>query len=72
MTHPPETLFGYTETLCTYQSYQFSDYSRYDVMDGTQQARAKYRDEQLPEDLMSAYEIGKRLVEKAKKSQLEA
>lgn len=61
-----ETLFGYTETLCTYQSYQFSDYSRYDVMDGTQQARAKYRDEQLPIDLENAYQLGKRLTEMAK------
>ena len=61
-----ETLFGYTETLCTYQSYQFNDYSRYDVMDGTQQARAKYRDEQLPIDLENAYQLGKRLTETAR------
>ena len=61
-----EMLFGYTETLCTYQSYQFSDYSRYDVMEGTQQARAKYREEQLPKDLEVAYKLGQRLVELAK------
>lgn len=58
-------LFGYAETLCSYSSYQFSDYSRYDVMEGTQERRAKYRDEQLPKDLQAAYALGKRLVEKA-------
>lgn len=60
-----KSLFGYTETLCTYQSYQFNDYSKYDIMEGAQQARAKYRDEQLPKDLQSAYELGMRLVSKA-------
>lgn len=60
-----ESLFGYTETLCTYKSYQFSDYSRYDIMEGTQEIRAKYRDEQFPKDLDDAYELGKRLVVKA-------
>ena len=64
-----ESLFGYTETLCSYSSYQFSDYSKYDVMEGTQEYRAKYREEQLPKDLGAAYELGKRLVEKAKEAQ---
>lgn len=64
-----ESLFGYTETLCSYSSYQFTDYSKYDVMEGTQERRAKYRDEQLPKDLEAAYELGKRLVEKAKEAQ---
>lgn len=58
-------LFGYTETLCTYNSYQFSDYSRYDILEGTEARRAKYRDEQFPKDLEAAYELGKRLVQKA-------
>ena len=63
-----EKLFGYTETLCSYSAYQFTDYSRYDVMPGTQEHRAKYRDEQLPKDLQNAYELGKRLVGKAKQA----
>ena len=62
-----EQLFGYTETLCTYNSYQFSDYSRYDILEGTQERRAKYREEQFPTDLQNAYSLGKRLVEKAAK-----
>ncbi|MBQ7503410.1 flavodoxin family protein [bacterium] len=61
-----ERLFGYTETLCTYSSYQFSDYSRYDILEGTEEVRARYRGEQLPKDLQAAFELGKRLAEKAK------
>ena len=64
-----EQLFGYTETLCSYSSYQFGDYSKYDVIKGTQEHRAKYREDQLPKDLEAAYELGKRLVEKAKEAQ---
>lgn len=60
-----KSLFGYAETLCSYSSYQFSDYSKYDVMEGTQEHRAKYRDEQLPKDLKAAYELGRRLANKA-------
>lgn len=59
-------LYGYTETLCSYSGYQFSDYSRYDIMLGVEQIREKYRDEQFPKDLQNAYELGKRLVQKAK------
>ncbi|MBQ9663530.1 MAG: flavodoxin family protein [Oscillospiraceae bacterium] len=58
-------LFGYTETLCTYNSYQFSDYSKYDIVEGTQERRAAYRDEQFPKDLENAYQLGQRLVQKA-------
>ena len=43
-----------------------SDYSRYDMMDGVEERRAKYRDAQFPKDLEAAYELGKRLVHKAK------
>lgn len=35
-------------------------------MDGTQERREKYRDRQLPKDLEEAYELGKRLVGKAR------
>ena len=64
-----EMLFGYTETLCTYNSYQFSDYSRYDVAEFVEPMRAKYRDEIFPNDLKKAYDLGVRLVEKAKKGE---
>ena len=64
-----EQLFGYTETLCSYSAYQFGDYSKYDIVEGVEEHRAKYRDEQLPKDMEAAYELGKRLVEKAKAAQ---
>ena len=63
-----KTLFGYGETVYTYNAYQFDDYSKYEVADYVEPARAKYRDEQYPSDLQNAYELGKRLVEKAKES----
>ena len=67
-----ENLFGYTETLCSYHAYQFKSYEPYDVMEGTEQVRAKYRDEQLPKDLQKAYELGARLVEMRKRTAMPA
>ena len=61
-----QMLYGYSEALCSYDTYMMSDYSRYDMMDGVEERRAKHRDEQFPKDLEAAYELGKRLVEKSK------
>ena len=65
-----------TELIHLYD-YDFKGYMscfacKYDVMERTQAYRAKYRDEQLPKDLEAAYELGKRLVEKAEEAQHEA
>ncbi len=59
-----QMLFGDSEVLCTYDTYMMNDYSRYDMMEGVEERRAKQRDEQFPKDLEAAYELGKRLVEK--------
>lgn len=59
-------LFGYGETIYTHNAYQFDDYSKYDVAEYVEPFRAKHREEQYPKDLQSAYELGKRLVQKAK------
>ena len=59
-------LFGYNETLYSCDTYQFSDYSRYDVNMFKESDKAKQREEQFPTDLQNAYELGKRLVEKAR------
>lgn len=67
--HFLETIYGYTETLYAYQTYQFNDYSKYDIMEGVEEVRRKQRDEQFPKDLENAYELGKRLVQKAKEFQ---
>lgn len=60
------TLFGYGETVYSYNAYQFGNYSKYDVAEGVEPMRAKYRKEQWPNDLQNAYELGARLVQKAK------
>ena len=59
-------LFGYGENIYTHNAYQFDDYSKYDVAEYVEPFRAKHRAEQYPKDLQSAYELGKRLVQKAK------
>lgn len=64
-----EMLFGYCETVCTNNAYQFDDYAKYDVAEYVEPMRAKYRDEQYPKDLQIAYELGERLVQKAKACQ---
>ena len=60
-----ELLFGYSETLYSCDTMQFTDYSRYDVtlFDGAH--KAKHREEQFPVDLQNAFELGARLVRKA-------
>ena len=60
------SVLGYCEELCAYNTYQFSDYSRYDCGMFSEPVKAKYRDEIFPEDLRKAYELGKSLTEKAK------
>lgn len=59
-------LFGYGETLYAYNTYQFDDYSKYDVVDFAEPMKIKHREEHWHKDLQNAYELGKRLVEKAK------
>ncbi|MBQ9565928.1 MAG: flavodoxin family protein [Synergistaceae bacterium] len=59
-------LFGYSETLCACNTYQFTDYSRYDVTMFKESDKAKQREEQFPKDLQNAYELGKRLVNLAR------
>lgn len=61
-----QMLYGYSEALCSYDTYMMSDYSRYDMMDGVEERRAKHRDEQFPKELEAAYDLGKRLVEMTK------
>ncbi|MBR0151210.1 MAG: flavodoxin family protein [Synergistaceae bacterium] len=63
-----QQLFGYSETLYAYNTYQFSDYSRYDVAEMIEPMKAKWRDEHFPDELKKAYELGKRLVIKAGES----
>ena len=58
--------FGHSEMLCACYTYQFNDYSKYAFTYFSEEDKRRYRDEHFPMDLQNAYELGKRLVEKAK------
>lgn len=54
-------LFGYAETMNAYDTYQFSDYSKYDCEMFDPEHKAKVRETQFPNDLEKAFDLGKRL-----------
>ena len=58
-------VMGYTETLCAYNTVQFADYSRYDANNFDADEKLKYQAEHFGIELQNAYDLGKRLVEKA-------
>ena len=58
-------LYGYNEILYSCDTYQFSDYSRYDVNMFPEDKKREQLEKQFPLDLQNAYEMGKRLAEKA-------
>ena len=55
-------VFGYCETLYSYDTYQYSDYSKYDCDLFDEKHKREVRDTQFPKDLEKAYELGKRLI----------
>ena len=55
-------VFGYSEVLYSCDTYQFIDYSKYDIDLFDEKHKAKVRDEQFPKDMQAAYELGKKLV----------
>ena len=57
-------VFGPTEILYSYDTYQFSNYDRYDAATFSEAHKAEVRATQFPIDLEKAYELGKRLVGK--------
>ena len=59
-------IYGYSETLYACNTYQFNDYSRYDFNLFSEEDKRRYRDEHFPIDLQNAFELGRRLVEKAR------
>ncbi len=54
-------VFGYCETLYAFDTFQYSDYAKYDCDLFDAEHKAKMRDEQFPKDLKKAYELGKKL-----------
>ncbi len=59
-------VFGASETLYAFDTYQFADYSRYDVTLFDPEAKRAHRDSQFPADLAGAKALGRRLVEKCR------
>ncbi|MBQ7528847.1 flavodoxin family protein [bacterium] len=56
-------IFGYSESLYSCDTYQFSDYDRYDCDVFDKAHKLDHREKQFPLDCQKAYELGKRLVE---------
>lgn len=54
-------VFGYAESLYAFDTYQFTDYGKYDCDYFDEQHKAKVHNEQFPLDLKKAYDMGKRL-----------
>ena len=61
-----KAVFGYSEVLYSYDTYQFIDYSKYDVDLFDEKHKREVRDTQFPKDLKNAYELGKKLINMAK------
>ena len=58
-------LYGYNEILCSYETLQFKDYSRYDMNLFSEEQRKERHETQFPVDLQNAYDLGKRLAQRA-------
>ena len=55
--------FGSCEVLNSYNTYQFTDYSKYMASVFSEEAKAHAKDTQFPIDKQKAFELGKRLAE---------
>ena len=56
-------IYGYCETVNAYDTYQFTDYSKYDCDVFDEKHKAQIKDTQFPKDLENAFNLGKKLVE---------
>lgn len=62
---PLEMIYGNCEDLWVYDTYQYSDYSKYDCDLFDADLKLKRKQEQFPIDLQNAFELGKRIALKA-------
>ena len=58
-------LYGYNEVLYSCDTYQFTNYDRYDVNMFPEEKKRGQRERQFPIDLQNAYDLGKRLAQRA-------
>ena len=63
-----ERIFGFSETLCSFDTYQFDDYAKYFAPLFDPLKKAKRQAEVFPKDCEKAFGLGDRLV-KANASQ---
>ncbi|MDY0130610.1 MAG: flavodoxin family protein [Methanosarcina vacuolata] len=59
-------IFGYSESLCSTDTSQFDDYSKYSSSVFNPQEKANRRKEVFPQDCQKAFEIGARFVKRQK------
>ncbi len=59
-------MFGPSEVLYSFDTYQFNDYSRYDAEGLPAERKAEKRRTQFPLDLDATYNLGRRLVEETR------
>ncbi len=57
-------IFGWAETLCSYDTYQFPDYSKVVMEHFDPEKKALRRKEVFPADCRKAFDLGQRLVAK--------
>ena len=56
-------IFGKSESLFVYDTYQFDDYSKYETTVFDVEAKAKRRKEEFPKDCQKAFEMGVRVAQ---------
>lgn len=56
-------MFGPTEILYSFDTYQFNDYSRYDAAQLNVERKTEMHNTQFPKDLERAFDLGKRLAQ---------
>ena len=59
-------VFTKPERVCAFNTYQFSDYAKYDADGWDEAEKKKWRDKEFPKELLSAREAGRRMAEKIK------
>ena len=62
-------VFGASETLYACNTYQFADYSRYDMTIFTEEEKRAHSDAHFETDLANARALGQRLVEKSSRTE---
>jgi multimeric flavodoxin WrbA len=60
-------IFGNSETFCSFDTYQFDDYSKYYAPRWDPEKKAKRRSEVFPIDCRQAFELGARLAAERKR-----